>query len=1013
MVHQECPERIRSFMELTEDLISLARSTGQKEQTTAREFAAALAGSLSVSFAVLATVPVFSRKLNEKAVDSPEPVFYFSGMGETDPVTITEAFRQSRDDFDPGIGSCRCQFSAAGLTLLMFPCTDPRNFSDLPAGYIIVPRPSDAGCDFEGKCGVLEGFARIYGRVRSDFRKECEISEREKKFRMYLNHSKDLIWAADTSFNFEYMSPAVMDLRGFTPEETLKQTISEMYTPESVQKIMAAYVNAMHQLTLDPDYKGLSEGIECLSYCRDGFHKWIEVNAHFFRDDNGQVTGFVGNSRDIHSRKIMEEKISYLLEFGKIVTGLATNFINLPIERVDEGLHDALARIGEFGQVDSDWIFLASEDGTRMSLTSQWLAPGTPDTKEKWQDIPIADFTWFISELQGSGIFSVARLSDIPDERESLREFISSRGVRAFVCVPLVIDGQMVGIFGLDCMDREMEWSEEIKTIVKIAGEIFSNALARMRSETELARYRSHLETIVEERTAELRASEEKFKAIFESTTDCIVVWDTEFKRLYANRAALEHRSSWPFDVTAENLRSLEKTVPSLAELWEGRICKVAREGQSCTGNDIVEIGAKTYYIDSTFSQIHDSGGRIFAVGAIYRDVTDRKRLEEELFNAKKMESLGVFAGGIAHDFNNLLTIMIGSLQIAKIKLKGGDGNPVYTYIDKAEKCAYRSRDISAQFLTFSKGGAPVKKTSSITDIIRESIDFATRGSKVKVNFSLDELSPVDIDQGQISQVINNLIINATQAMPNGGHITIRGRNVKITENDLLPVEPGNFVHISVIDEGLGIPREIQSKIFDPFFSTKEDGHGLGLSLSYSIIRRHRGHIGFTSLVDCGTTFDIFLPESRGTIEAEVDDGGLIFGHGRILVMDDEEDIRLNLKFMLSSIGYEVAMAREGSEAIDLYVEALEAGLPFDAVILDLTVPGGMCGKETIENIIKIDPAANAIVSSGYSNDPIMAGYIEFGFKGILFKPYLIEELSRVVAEVVGSTARMQAEGMA
>ena len=389
---------------------------------------------------------------------------------------------------------------------------------------------------------------------------------------------------------------------------------------------------------------------------------------------------------------------------------------------------------------------------------------------------------------------------------------------------------------------------------------------------------------------------------------------------------------------------------------------------------------------------------RIF-VSAI--DITERKRMEEELQKMEKLESVGILAGGIAHDLNNFLTGIVGNISLAMMY---EDPREKDKRLAEAEKACMQIKDLTQQMLTFSKGGAPILQTAAIGNLLRDAATFTLRGSNVGCEFSIpDDLWPAEIDGGQINQVINNLIINSQQAMPGGGTVTIRAENMTIDTASGLPLEPGAYIKISVEDQGIGIPQDHLQKIFDPFFTTKQAGNGLGLATSYSIIEKHKGHIAVESRISVGTTFHIYLPASpEGVLmDAEEMEKKPIMGEGRVLVMDDEKHVRDTAASMLSSIGYEAITAIDGAEAIEIYKEAMSSASPFDAVIMDLTIPGGMGGEETIQRLMEIDPEVKAIVSSGYSNDPILANFREYGFMGFIAKPYKIQKLSEILHGVI------------
>jgi PAS domain S-box-containing protein len=389
------------------------------------------------------------------------------------------------------------------------------------------------------------------------------------------------------------------------------------------------------------------------------------------------------------------------------------------------------------------------------------------------------------------------------------------------------------------------------------------------------------------------------------------------------------------------------------------------------------------------------------AFATISRDISERKSMEREMIKNQKLESIGLLAGGIAHDFNNLLTGIAGYVSLAQSRVPPeGD---VGRHLAEAEKTTFRARDLTHQLLTFSRGGTPVKKTVAVCDLIRDSARLALTGSNVRCDIvPSPELWHVDVDEGQISQVMNNLLINACQAMPDGGVIQISSRNVTLGIKERLPLAEGRYVRISVKDQGIGIPGEHLQKIFDPYFTTKQKGNGLGLATSYAIIKKHDGNITVESKLGVGATFHIFLPASRNRNASQAGpEVKTEKGEGRILVMDDVEAIRDVATNMLESLGYTTADARDGMEALELYGEAMKTGKPFDAVIMDLTVPGGMGGQETVKKLLRIDPNAKVIVSSGYSNDDIMADYMAHGFSGVVPKPYTLNQLGEAVGRLL------------
>ncbi len=446
--------------------------------------------------------------------------------------------------------------------------------------------------------------------------------------------------------------------------------------------------------------------------------------------------------------------------------------------------------------------------------------------------------------------------------------------------------------------------------------------------------------------------------------------------------------------------------------LPQGRRGKAKEDFLRLTGGDIkllkyyeipvVTKGGEDRILSVHTSLMRNQTGDIAGILFSGEDITERKKMENELVKVEKLESIGILAGGIAHDFNNILTAILGNINL--IRMSADPNDKMYKRLMEAEKATLRATDLTQQLLTFSRGGAPVKKTTSIAVIIKESSSFVLRGSNVKCELRIaDEVWPTEADAGQMSQVIQNLVINASQAMPEGGVIRIHLDNLTLRAGAGVPLPEGKYIKIVVEDQGTGISEEHLQKIFDPYFTTKRKGNGLGLAIVYSIMKSHGGYITAESSVGIGTIFTLYLPASEKHITEEKPAGeDPISGKGRILIMDDEEMVRNVTGEMLNDIGYEIAYANDGLEMIDVFMKARESARPFDAVILDLTVPGGMGGKEAIKKLRKIDPHVIAIASSGYSVDPVMSNYKSYGFTAVLAKPDRYSELSNILHMIQG-----------
>jgi PAS domain S-box-containing protein len=418
----------------------------------------------------------------------------------------------------------------------------------------------------------------------------------------------------------------------------------------------------------------------------------------------------------------------------------------------------------------------------------------------------------------------------------------------------------------------------------------------------------------------------------------------------------------------------------------------------------LVSRQGRERFIEESAGPIQDGDGGVTGVVLVFRDVTLRRRMEEELQRAHKLESVGLLAGGIAHDFNNLLTGIWGSVSLARSDVPAdGEAN---TWLAEAEKGVMRARDLTQQLLTFSKGGAPIRRTARIGDLIADSARFSLRGSNVRCEVSIpDDLWSVEVDESQMSQVISNLVINADEAMPAGGRIRVSARN--LPNGAALPpsLPAGRYIEVAVEDEGIGIAPEHLARVFDPYFTTKKKGSGLGLAICFGILQKHEGLITVDSELGKGSTFRIHLPASTKAPTPRVDDEPHpLSGRGRALVMDDDPSIRDVSSMMLSRLGYEVQTAADGAEAVEAYLRAMESGRPFTFAIMDLTVPGGMGGLEAARAVLAIDPDARLIVSSGYSNDPIMSEYRDHGFRGVIPKPYEPALLGRTVQDALSKT---------
>jgi PAS domain S-box-containing protein len=504
-------------------------------------------------------------------------------------------------------------------------------------------------------------------------------------------------------------------------------------------------------------------------------------------------------------------------------------------------------------------------------------------------------------------------------------------------------------------------------------------------------------------------ANEREYLAItLRSIGDGVITTDTNGTIVMFNKTA-EFLTGW----SSEN--ALGRSVPEVVTIideFTRKPCKNPVEIALKTNTEF-EFKHNVYMISKNSTErlvsinavtLNDRENNIVGSVLFFRDITQKQKLNDTMHRAQKLESIGILAGGIAHDFNNMLSGIFGYMDMAKENLKENKPDKCMDSIVKASSVFERAKSLTHQLLTFSKGGSPSRTTIQIKPLIEKNALFVLSGSNISCKFDIpNSLWLCDVDENQFGQVIDNLVINAMQAMPMGGTVILTAKNLIIepTGNINIPRQ-GDFVLITIQDTGIGIPKEMITNIFDPFFSTKQTGHGLGLATVHSIVMRHNGWIDVESVPGKGTTFSLYFPASRHKEIKHIDSEQVKhLGRGIIVVMDDEECMRELLRNMLSLMGYTVLLACNGEETLALVKNEIALKHPIAVVILDLTIPGGMGGGETMQALLKIKPDIKAIASSGYSNNPIMALPLSYGFKAKLSKPYTTEELADVLAEVL------------
>jgi PAS domain S-box-containing protein len=509
----------------------------------------------------------------------------------------------------------------------------------------------------------------------------------------------------------------------------------------------------------------------------------------------------------------------------------------------------------------------------------------------------------------------------------------------------------------------------------------------------------------------DLAAEKERLAVTLRSIGDAVITTDLQGRVTMLN-------------VVAEQLtgrtqdKAINKAIDDVLCLWDpegttvqevpiARILETGRMPEAETNASLIAPDGSRLSVNLTGAPMSDGEGQKVGVVFVVRDITESVRLTQERVRASKLESLGVLAGGIAHDFNNVLTAVVGNIALAR-----NDetlSRETASWLEEAERACLRARTLTHQLLTFSRGGDPVKRPMHIGPLVDATVRFAVSGSNVRCTVDVaPDLWAVEADEGQIEQVVHNIVLNAKQAMPRGGHVHVACSNARLGSLPDAPGAPRQLVRISVKDQGLGIPAEHLERIFDPYFTTKPSGTGLGLAVSHAVIKNHGGLLQAESVVGTGTVFHILLPRSTKRVAPANTTPSVVIPHGRgrVLVMDDDRSIATVTASMLRSLGYTTDIVSDGEMAVERYLQALDAGDPYEAVVMDLTVPGGMGGAEALAQLREYDPRVCAVVMSGYADTGLLADYQQVGFAGRLAKPFSLRDLAVTLHDLLADARR-------
>jgi len=783
-----------------------------------------------------------------------------------------------------------------------------------------------------------------------------KIESAEAQTRSIIEYTLDGIITMNDQGLVQSINPAAEKMFGMPGKELVGESVSKIIPQRLFLHDMAA----------------LGRGTMMAMGHRNNYYPFpIEISLSEMKADNEKK--FVALIRDVTERKRSEETLKHIGLGVSSSTG--EEFVRSLVKQLSKALQTDFSFLVETtkkNEEDNTCTLQIAEHGHIRSKMNFKLS------NSACEEVLKRGFRAYPNEVR---------------ERFPKDEILKELAAESFVAMPLVDHkGKTVGLMGV-IDTKQME-------NVQIAESTLQIFAARAAAEIERKRFEE-----------DLNAEKERLAVTLRSIGDGFIATDMDGNVSMINNVA-ERLTGWKQDqIIGKPLVEIfnifnERTRKPCSTMLD-RIVETGSVVGTANHAIVVSREGVERLIEISAAPIRDKTNRKLGTVLVFRDITEKEHLEAERRKAEKLESLGVAAGGIAHDFNNLLTAIIGNLSLSLITLPADDD--MHERLSAAKKASLRAQELAQQLLTFAKGGAPIKKTASIGQLIHDTVTFSIRGSSIRADFETPEdLWPVEVDSGQISQVVNNLAINAEQAMPSGGTLRVKCENFMLVEEiaSLSPLRVGKYVKITVQDEGIGIPEEYLKKIFDPYFTTKPKGSGLGLATSYSIVKNHDGLITVESKVGMGSVFSIYLPATDKQVAFER--GGArsepAKGKGRILALDDEEAICELVKAALSPLGYDVTTVQDGAAAVEAYKRAMAEDRKFDAVISDLTIPGGMGGAECIKQLVEMDPGVKAIVSSGYAMDPVMSRYREYGFCACIAKPYEVSDLGHVVHDVLQST---------
>lgn len=821
--------------------------------------------------------------------------------------------------------------------------------------------------DGGGRILHYQGFATdITARKRA----QLALQASEERWRLAVQASAAGIWENNLETGEDFYSDRSREMLGFSPSEmsgSRKDWVARIH-PDDIAAGRQAMLD--HIAGKQPHYQ-----VEHRFRCKDGTYKWILSRGRAELDAQGRVRRVVGTHVDINERKIAEQQL-----------------------RGSESRYRTLFEHSPIGILEFD-------DQLLVHWLNELKLAGVTNLERFLQEHPeeLAHQLRRIYIIGANGAaLRLAGLDNLPDLLANLpRIFTAEAGeFRRRACLALWAGRNAVeGELTLQAADGSPRRVHAHWWIPVVDGE-------SQYHRTQLA-----LLDLTGMKSAEqaLSAERERLQVTLGAMAEGVVTVDNEGVVRFINDSACTLAGTVAEQAVGRSLAAVcllacEKTHEPVRP--PDAAARVADQVVALPpATVLLRPDGSTWLVEGRCAPMHDQTGQTIGAVLVLRDVTEQSRLELELQRASKLESVGLLAGGIAHDFNNILAIIMGNLTLALMD-EQVKTTTAARWLHEAERGALRARDLTQQLLTFAKGGEPVRASVQLAEVVREAAEFALHGSAVRCEFSQGTaLWPAQVDKVQIGQVVQNLVINAVQAMTGGGVLKVGIRNDALAAGTNLPLAPGNYLRLTVRDCGPGIRADLLPRIFEPYFTTKETGVGLGLATVYSIVKKHQGHVSVESLVGTGTTFELWLP-AAAVLPVAVAGSQSPFTamRGRVLFMDDEEPIRQMATILLERLGLEPEMAEDGAEAVAKFADARHAGRPFDLVVMDLTVPGGVGGLAALRQMQAMDPAVKAIVSSGYSNDPVMADHRAFGFSGMVAKPYRITDLAKTLREVLNQS---------